>query len=365
MELLSGESLAQRLLREELLSVEDTANIMLQAVSAVGAAHERGIVHRDLKPDNVFLCDGEDVPRVKILDFGVAKLASPGEHASGLTSMGQVLGTPAYMAPEQCRGERDVDHRADMWAIGVMLYEMLSGERPLEGTTVGEIVECLLTEGVPPLRELAPEAPFDLAVAARRLLERKVKNRGEDLRDVFEVLKSYASIDAPVFGPAQVQPSLGDHVPRSSKRLTVSEALQPTENGTLEPAQTSIPMTGGSSWRYGIAAVLVLAAVVGWRALSQDAGTSSQSVVDSAVPIIDVEVAQKAPLRPSAAPEPAAEPPKATATASVATSVVPIAKPPKPAPAPPTAPTAAPSATTATISTTTSSERGPRVQQWE
>jgi len=241
MELLEGEPLAKRLRREGSLPFAEAADILLQIVSAVGAAHERGIVHRDLKPDNVFLCFDEDDPsaealRVKVLDFGVAKLAAPGEHSSsGLTSVGQILGTPAYMAPEQCRGERDIDHRADIWAIGVMTYELLSGERPIEGESVGEVVEWLLTEGVPPLRELVPDAPFDIAVMARRLLERDRRARPDDLREVAEVLRNHCDRDVPDFGPA------GSSVPSEdpdSERPSFS-ASEPAER-TLSPAQRTV-----------------------------------------------------------------------------------------------------------------------------
>src|ERR1043165_1346979 len=135
MELLDGESLRERLRREPRIAVRELAAIMVQVVSAVGAAHALGIVHRDLKPENIFLCHGPTaVPVVKILDFGIAKLtALDGEarRSTGLTT-GAVLGTPEYMAPEQVFAEADLDHRADIWALGLIIYQSLSGVLPTQ-----------------------------------------------------------------------------------------------------------------------------------------------------------------------------------------------------------------------------------------
>src|SRR4051812_21927994 len=137
MELLRGETLGAKLLRDERLSVEETAALLLPVVSAVGEAHAIGIVHRDLKPDNLFLLEGSGEPRVKVLDFGIAKLSAERYLQGGpsplLTESGSMLGTPCYMAPEQASGESPVDHRADIWSLGVILYECLSGVRPIEG----------------------------------------------------------------------------------------------------------------------------------------------------------------------------------------------------------------------------------------
>src|SRR6185436_11140453 len=131
MELLRGETLGKKLQRDERLSLEETAALMVPVVSALGAAHALGIVHRDIKPENVFLSDAGKERVVKVLDFGIAKLAAqPDCEVSALhTNVGAMLGTPSYMAPEQAAGE-GVDHRVDIWSLGVLLYECLSGSRP-------------------------------------------------------------------------------------------------------------------------------------------------------------------------------------------------------------------------------------------
>ena len=144
MEHLEGESLAERLDRHGSLPLGDVATIMQTVVSAVGTAHAVGVVHRDLKPENIFLAKGKDgTEEVKVLDFGIAKLtALDGEAAqsTSLTGSGTILGTPHYMAPEQMFGEKDIDHRADIWAIGVMLYEALSGVLPTQADNVGQVL---------------------------------------------------------------------------------------------------------------------------------------------------------------------------------------------------------------------------------
>jgi serine/threonine-protein kinase len=141
MELLRGEPLSSRLRARGRMSAREAARIARQLASALGAAHEEGITHRDLKPDNVFLVPDPDMvggERVKVLDFGIAKLA--GDTSGGLrTRTGSVIGTPIYMAPEQCRGAGNVDHLADIYALGIMLFEMLCGRPPFAAAGLGEL----------------------------------------------------------------------------------------------------------------------------------------------------------------------------------------------------------------------------------
>jgi len=151
MELLVGESLGERLKRDKELSVSSTAGIMAPVVSAVGTGHARGIVHRDLKPENIFLLRSEsEPPAVKVLDFGIAKLMGPSLEAtpSTLTVSGHVIGTPRYMAPEQAFGDDVVDHRADIWSLGLILYQCLSGILPTNARSVKQVFKILLTRRI-------------------------------------------------------------------------------------------------------------------------------------------------------------------------------------------------------------------------
>ena len=370
MELLEGEPLSRRLRREGALGAAEATDILLQVVSAVGATHERGIVHRDLKPDNVFLCRGEDGLRVKVLDFGVAKLAAPGEHSSdGLTSVGQVLGTPAYMAPEQCRGERGIDHRADMWAIGVMIYELMSGERPIEGESVGEVVEWLLTEGVPPLRELVPDAPFDVAVMARRLLERDPDARPQDLREVAEVLRRHCDRRVPEFGAA-------------GSRVPTEEDLEAPSGGpdegldldrSLAPAHKTVRERAGGRALVLTVAILGLGGAALWASVlggetSRRPAQVASSIAPAASRLERVQVsasatgAALAPAGTTSQPAPSTSLVSASASASVTSTrpakrptAAPLATPPTPkTSAPPTPQVSAPP-----------EPKGPKVQDWD
>jgi tRNA A-37 threonylcarbamoyl transferase component Bud32 len=195
MELLSGETLRARLDRSVRLSLEETCSLLVPAVAAVATAHELGVVHRDLKPENIFLAsEGSRGETVKVLDFGIAKVVGiEGEPAEAepITSTGSTIGTPSYMAPEQTLGEKDVDHRADVWALGVVLYECLAGVRPLRGSTVGQVVMSLATDGVRPLAEVAPDVPEEARALIMRMLERERGARPQNLWQVHELLSGF------------------------------------------------------------------------------------------------------------------------------------------------------------------------------
>jgi serine/threonine-protein kinase len=175
MPLLSGMSLDKVLLQRGTLSVAEALAILAPVVSGMRAAHARGVIHRDLKPPNVFLADDANggPPVVLVLDFGLAKLLSEDGTDVGadkLTRTGAVLGTPHYMAPEQLYGDASVDHRADVWAIGAIAYEMLSGKRPIEGKSYGQIVRNAARGRIPPLREIVPSVPSALSDLVARML---------------------------------------------------------------------------------------------------------------------------------------------------------------------------------------------------
>lgn len=204
MDLLDGEPLAALLHRERRLPLARAVEILAPVVSAVGAAHSLGIVHRDLKPDNIFLCrGGQGGASVKVLDFGIAKVTTlPQEAAAAsvITGTWALLGTPYYMSPEQIIGERDIDHRSDIWALGVILYECLSGVRPAEAKTPGKIFEVILLKGIRPIAELVPNVPADIAKLIGRMLARERRDRPADLREVREVLARHTGVRPPPFG---------------------------------------------------------------------------------------------------------------------------------------------------------------------
>jgi serine/threonine-protein kinase len=203
MDLLEGETLAAVITRAGSLNVETAAGYLLPVASAVGAAHERGIVHRDLKPENIFLVSGTKDPSeaVRVLDFGVAKVQTiDARSQGGVTTEGQVIGTPYYMSYEQAMGEGGIDHRADVWSFGVILCEVLTGRRPLEFETLGEMYTKLLQEDVPAMATLAPHLPDDLCDIIDRCLRKDRDERLSDLREIAEVLSDYSHVQVPAFG---------------------------------------------------------------------------------------------------------------------------------------------------------------------
>ncbi|HEV8549658.1 MAG TPA: serine/threonine-protein kinase, partial [Polyangiaceae bacterium] len=165
MELLVGESLQHRLDRERKLPVPVAVDFSLQIASGLEAAHALGVVHRDLKPDNVFVTPGTGGPLLKLIDFGIAKLY---EGQRGLTRAGVVMGTAEYMPPEQLYAASDVDGRADVYALGVMLFEMLSGRRPADGDDAQAIVGKVMAGQVLSLAALEPGLPQGLVELVRR-----------------------------------------------------------------------------------------------------------------------------------------------------------------------------------------------------
>lgn len=159
MELLYGQSLGARLSQVGWLHPRELAWIFTHISRAIGKAHEMGITHRDLKPDNIFLVRDGEVELAKVLDFGIAKVADTASvlsQSSGNTQTGTVLGTPYYMSPEQARGNRTVDHRADIWAMGVIAFESLTGRLPFLSTALGDLVIKICTQPTPLASSLAP-----------------------------------------------------------------------------------------------------------------------------------------------------------------------------------------------------------------
>ncbi len=191
MELIEGQSLAQ-IIPDSGLAVDRLVSIATALADALAAAHDKGIVHRDLKPANVMMTsDG----RVKVLDFGLAKeirrqrrRATQTLTAAGHTQIGIVMGTPAYMSPEQIAG-RAVDHRTDIFSLGILLYQMATGQRPFEGTSSIELASAILRDMPRPLTDVRSDVPADLARLIRRCLEKDPARRVQTMRDVGNELR--------------------------------------------------------------------------------------------------------------------------------------------------------------------------------
>ena len=172
MPVVSGESLYERLQRERRLPVPAALGIARDVATALGYAHERGVLHRDVKPENILLARG----RALIADFGLARAIGAADYAK-LTATGVIVGTVFYMSPEQLREEHDLDQRTDIYSLGCMLYEMLSGEPPFTARTLTEVASRILRAPVPDLRRLRPEVPSGVETAIARALAKARADR--------------------------------------------------------------------------------------------------------------------------------------------------------------------------------------------
>lgn len=214
MELLQGESLQHLLDRTPELSTAQAVDFALQILSGLEVAHAADVVHRDLKPDNVFITPSSGGPILKLIDFGIAKLRQSSELNRGLTRAGVVMGTPEYMPPEQLYSANAVDQRADLYAVGVMLFEMLAGRRPADGDEPEVIVGKVLSGEVLKLDELKPELPPGLADVVHKALAADRDARYANALEMrlalapFATELSHAGRLAAVAAPALAPPSM-------------------------------------------------------------------------------------------------------------------------------------------------------------
>jgi putative nucleotidyltransferase with HDIG domain len=182
MELLEGETLGARLERVKKLDVEEAIRVIAQAADALSAAHDRGIVHRDLKPENLFLAHGASGERVKVLDFGIAKLT--GKDDLKRTRTGIVMGTPMYMSPEQCMGEKSLDARSDVYSLGVVAFEALTGRTPFTGDGVGKLIVAHTHEPPPMPSSIEPSVPMGVEEIVLKALAKRPSERFATMREL-------------------------------------------------------------------------------------------------------------------------------------------------------------------------------------
>ncbi len=189
MPFVEGESLRAKLARESELPIPEAIRIMRDVVDALAHAHAHGVVHRDIKPDNVLVSGHHAV----VTDFGVAKAVSDATGQSSLTSMGVALGTPAYMAPEQAAADPHVDHRADIYAVGVLAYEMLCGRPPFQATSPAALLAAHVTQVPEPVTQSRPVVPPALAALVMRCLEKKPADRWQSAAELHQQLEAIAT----------------------------------------------------------------------------------------------------------------------------------------------------------------------------
>jgi hypothetical protein len=254
MPLLQGETLADRLKRPLCLTLAEAVRIGRETAEGLAAAHVRGLIHRDVKPANIWLEGARR--RVKILDFGLARST---DNQAPLTRTGNILGTPAYMAPEQATGAR-VDHRCDLFSLGCLLYQMCTGELPFKGGNDVGLVVAVTTQEPRPIEELNPEVPQELSGLVRRLLAKRCQERPGSAQEVADAL---AAIEGGLTHP----PGPGLAPIRSAFPVRLPAPLPPT---VAQPSAQAPAMPIGRArpgrarnpalwWLLGVGALLLVA----------------------------------------------------------------------------------------------------------
>ena len=263
MELLIGESLQDRLKRTRTLPPAEVQALLSQVALALDRAHEQGMVHRDLKPGNLFLTRGDDGhERVKLLDFGTAKLLrKEGDSDASQTRTGAMVGSPAYMSPEQLRGLRDIDPTTDLWALGVVAYECLIGQRPFLAPTIADLTVRICSDSLPiPSTAGSVPAGFDdwFAKACAHEPLRRFQRAG-DLAHAFEALLTGPSATGPAPNPFEVTVEL-PQPPMAPSPREGSPSPQADSTGGVAHSQTVSPAIARRSslpWLVGLGAVVI------------------------------------------------------------------------------------------------------------
>ena len=359
MEFLSGRDLADELDLPGQIDVPTAIDYLLQASEAVAEAHSLGLIHRDLKPANLFLTHRPDgSPLVKVLDFGISKAINVNENAlepaPSLTATHSLLGSPAYMSPEQIRRPKSVDTRTDIWSLGSILYELLTRDPPFNADSPLALLAAVVSDPLPDIREKRPDVPPELAAVIAKCLEKKPDDRYQTVAELADALAPFAP---------RSQPSVSriSGMLRSGSLRPVSSDRSPSSQRTLQSPGAGNPITGDQPTEVDRVRVVTPAPAArsekstrtDWEASPADVSRSRRRVAVVLAGLVAVVAAsvivwQRA---PEAAMEPALEP-TARASALTAATVDPV---PTPKPEPRSAVTAEPSAPAAASATSSAS----------
>jgi serine/threonine protein kinase len=264
MELLEGDSLGTRIRGAGAMPIATAVDFAYQTASALGAAHAKGIVHRDLKPDNLFIVPDEHDAhreRIKVLDFGIAKLQQGSVADSVKTRTGTLMGTPIYMSPEQCRGTRAVDHRSDIYSLGVIFYEMLIGHPPFVSEGFGDLVNMHLNVMPVSARSKRPEIPLAVDALVLKMLAKNPEERYAEMTAVQGALKACGGSQFTVRGSS---PDLGK--PPAKAPVTQTSPMHDTtfSTGTGERIDGQASRGRGKMVVAGLVAAVAIGGGIFW-----------------------------------------------------------------------------------------------------
>lgn len=345
MEYLAGHDLGRVLKSRGPLPIPDAVDLILQASEAIGEAHALGIVHRDLKPQNLFVISRNGAPFVKVLDFGLSKVPTMAGEApeASLTATNLVIGSPQYMSPEQIRGLKHADARTDIWALGVILYQLLTGHRPFLGDSLIAICASIAADVPPPLQTYRPEMPAQLDALVQSCLEKDPARRVQSVADLVRGLSWFNSprasltsnprdsslVNAPPSSSQASIPAIVATIPaattlqaRTTARLSAWEQTQPRARQRVLAL-----VTFGSA--VAVAGILTFGLMLGLRRNRGEAAINAPAPVNASPPIAAPVVVPKerVAMPPSTVSMPA-EPTAAPVAPTSAPRVAPVSTPP-------------------------------------
>jgi serine/threonine-protein kinase len=326
MEYMDGEDLQAFLKKVGPVAYDLALRVTAQACLGLQKAHDANVVHRDMKPHNLFLAKrdaGEVV--IKLLDFGIAKVKmeqAQDTEGGGLTKTGNLLGSPLYVSPEQARGKRQIDHRTDVWSLGAVMYQMLSGRTPYEhASALGELILMICTEPTPPLQDYAPWVPPEVAAIVHKCLQKDPEDRYASAKELFEACRAmlpngwtlhedmFVSLEESQRLQHAPRLPMGGSVPPGAAAATVGGANGASTTGPLAKTATGAPPPKtGASTAAMVGGGLLVVALGG-------AGVYAMTMQSAAT-----QPPETTALSASAEPEPPPEP-SVTASASAAPTV--------------------------------------------
>jgi len=320
MEYLRGLDLKEVSTRRGPLPVTEAVDFVLQACDAVAEAHSLGIIHRDLKPSNLFLTERPDgSPMVKVLDFGISKAlhgGGPGGQTSKqqMTASAAIMGSPQYMSPEQIRSSKNVDARADVWALGTILHELLAGSPAYVADTVPGLLAMIVADAPPPISQSRPDVPEDLEASILRCLEKDRERRFGNVAEFARALERYASPEirpivrriARVLGDAGGSSSLNLNTMGTGRGLGSREPAVQTHNTWARTGRVSeaapTPFYGRPAVQLGGGMGIVGVALLGWFLFVRGSDPSTSPVPTATSGQTTTGTPQKGPVTKNAAP---------------------------------------------------------------